>query len=175
MIELAARTVAAAEQTLNEAQAIHDRTALEVSALQDRLADLTTRMEATRAAFAVGDMTDQQAGGLYGLLDADRKDLAVLVASAEVSVTSSAAALTAAESKLAQAKNQLAQAIQAQRAAELADLARRLDARLCDTIGSLVQAGIQAGRPRELAAHWRPSERLSHALLLRRIPQVTQP
>ena len=174
MIETAARTVADAEQTISEARAIHERTVIEVSALHDRMADLTARMEATRAAHAVGDMTDQQAGGLFALLSADRKDLAVLVASAEVSVTSSAATLSAAESKLAQAKIQLERAVQSERARELAATASRLEAKLTATLAALYESGIKAGKPRELSAHWQPGTALSRAILLRVPPQVTQ-
>lgn len=172
MIEISAQLVASAEQTLADAKVAHDRAAMEASALQNRMADLTARMGATRNAHAAGDMTDQQAGGLFGILSADRDDLARLVASAEVSVTASAAALTAAESKLSQARLSLEQATQAQRAVELTATAKRLEDKLTATIAAIYEAGIRAGKPRELSAHWQPGQALQRAISLRVPPTL---
>lgn len=172
MIETAARTVAAAEQTLDEAKAHHQEASSACESLKLRIVGLTEQMADIRRDRQSGKMTDLQAAGLFGILQEDLADLQKMAATADAGVASSAAVIAEAEAKLTLARNQLERAIQSERAQELGIVAKKLEAKLCDCISDIVEAGIMAGKTgRDLSQHWQPGPQLTRAMFSRVVPR----
>lgn len=171
MIEAAAHRVAATELALEAAREVEAHTSASAQGIAERISATERRRQKIRADLEGERIDEAQAGGLYGLADADLRDLAELHRAALEQVGQAIQQTREAEDAHRRALDELARAEAAERFAALTAHAAELDASLCATVAELAALARQAGRPANgLSTCFRPSAALSSMIRLGQIP-----
>lgn len=162
-IEYAARQLAAAEQSLLDANRLHQEAMARVATIEERLRAVAERHEKIRADLAAGVLGDREGGSLLASADEDQADLRRLADEAR------ARAAAAAPEKERRAVGVARAAIErVGREIAFAALHARvtqLETAFMQALGALYQQGVALGRGRSLSGIFQPSSELRMVLV----------
>lgn len=170
-IEAAAHLVAQAELALEAAREVEASATAGANEISERIAATERRRQKVRADLAAERIDEAQAAGMFGLAEADLRDLAELHRAAQEKVGQAIQQTREADADHSRAVAELYRAEAGDKFAALSAYAAKLDAALCAAVAELSATARETGRPANgLSACFRPSPALSAMIRLGSIP-----
>lgn len=167
-IESAAWQLAMAEQALSAAEEVHRQRQSECAVIEGRLAEAEAKCNDIRARARSGELSEEKAGGLFSLSQADLSDLEHLCAEAHRALKE--AEPTKQRNELAAAQNMLQRTKDQAELEALKGRAVEIDSALIQTLKGIGEVNRRlTGRP-SIGGSWGASPQLREAIAFGKTP-----